>query len=632
MHNSRADFVTLDDEELEQIDSICQEFDCSWRSATRLSIETFVAKVPARLRPAVLRELVHQEAELRFRAGEQPTAEEYNARFPDHAQVFERIWDALAESAPGIPSQNGGGQMLSLPREFGRYRVERELGRGGMGVVFLAHDTQLDRKAALKVLFFDLTEEATARNRFLHEARSMATLQHPNLCPIYDVGEIDGRQFLSMPYFSGKTLAARLRDDEPLSTCAVAELVRKVALAVHHAHQAGLVHRDLKPGNIMFDARGEPMIMDFGLARRARSGEETFTHSGLLIGSPAYMAPEQVEGNSQQIGPATDVWALGVILYQMLCGRRPFEGSTGSVLAKIVSSEPPPLSAHTPRVDPAIEAICLKALAKQPENRYTSARAMAEALDAYLRGAPADVHSAPSSTKSPRFRWAGVLLAASGILSLLGYFAWNSRTERTTVAAKEIESKEIKSVDKGWISLEPGPDLAGWKVLGDGKWTAQNGIIRYEGESQSRIMNDRVFGDFELSVEYFMPKGGKSGVFLRSPRDGTPEGSECLEIQLTDDDTAPHYASGTVFRLIAPALATAPQRIDDWNTLVVRVVGPKLTSSINGTLIADVDLFHGRWRRNVKGQDPRKEGHIGLQGSSGKAVEFRNLRIRPIAP
>jgi serine/threonine protein kinase len=626
MPSSRADFVTLDDDELDRIDSICHEFDSSWRDGTRLPIESFVAKVPARLRPAVLRELIHQEAELRFRAGEEPTPAEYAARFPDHADTFERVWNALTDHPDGTAA-NGSKRMLPLPREFGRYRVERELGRGGMGAVFLAHDTQLHRNVAIKVLFFDLSQDAAARSRFLHEARAMATLQHPNLCPIYDVGEVDGRQFLSMPYFTGKTFAARLRGEPSWSPRDAAEFIAKLAVAVQHAHEAGLIHRDLKPGNIMFDARGEPVIMDFGLARRAQSSEETLTHTGTLVGSPAYMAPEQVESKTEQIGPATDVWALGVILYQMLCGRRPFEGGTGSVLSKIVSSEPAPLTDGAPQADATIATICTKAMSKQPENRFASAGAMADALQAYLRGEATESQFARSSTNMSRLQWVAVLVAAGVLVPLLVYTMGGFRSQPTPAS---ISADATSADNDGWISLLPSANLAGWKVLGDGKWSVHDGVVRYEGDTPSRIMNDRVFSDFELSVEYFLPEDSSSGVFLRSPRDGNPDGSDCLEVQLIDDDSQPRFASGTVFRLMAPRNAPAPQRVGDWNTLIVRTVGSKLTSSINGAIVADVELFQGKWRRNVKGQTPRTEGHIGLQGKAGSHVEFRNLRVRPV--
>lgn len=223
---------------------------------------------------------------------------------------------------------------------FGRYRIEQELGRGGMGAVFLALDEQLDRKVAVKVPFFDKDDGNDVIDRFYREARSMAAVRHPNLCPVFDFGQIDGQHFLTMAFIEGQSLAERLKVAPRVPFKQAAALLKKVALALEKAHQAGIVHRDLKPGNIMIDLDEEPIIMDFGLARRKKSGEADLTHTGAVLGSPAYMAPEQVESRSKEIGPPTDVWALGAILYQLVCGRRPFEGSVASILGQIVVQEP----------------------------------------------------------------------------------------------------------------------------------------------------------------------------------------------------------------------------------------------------------------------------------------------------
>jgi len=270
-----------------------------------------------------------------------------------------------------------------LPPEFGRYRILRTLGSGGMGAVYLAHDTQLDRHVALKVPRFGRDESPELVDRFFREARSMATLRHPNLCAVHDVGEHEGTYFLTMAYIEGRDLSEVLKEPSRADAPSPVSIVRKVAEALGEAHQAGVVHRDLKPSNIMLDRRGEPVVMDFGLARRDRQGEAEITQTGAIVGTPAYMPPEQIEGGHQTVGPTADVYSLGVIFYQMLCGRLPFEGNVTSVLAQVLTKSPPPPSQFRGDVDSLLEAICLKAMAKSPADRYQSMAEFVAALDAW---------------------------------------------------------------------------------------------------------------------------------------------------------------------------------------------------------------------------------------------------------
>jgi serine/threonine protein kinase len=289
--------------------------------------------------------------------------------------------EACTASCPGSRSE-------AIPAGFGRYRILRALGSGGMGSVYLAHDTQLDRDVALKVPHFGTKDSALHVERFYREARAMATLRHPNLCAIHDVGQHQGTHFLTMDYVEGKDLAAVLKDPGAADALNAVEIVRKVALALSEAHQAGIVHRDLKPSNIMIDRRGEPIVMDFGLARRREKGEVGITLEGAIVGSPAYMAPEQVEGEGHAAGPAADVYSLGVVFYQLLCRRLPFEGTVGSILAKVLTTDPPRPSEHRPGVDAGLEAICLRALARAPAARYPSMLEFVAALDRW-QAAPA---------------------------------------------------------------------------------------------------------------------------------------------------------------------------------------------------------------------------------------------------
>ncbi|MFN0054456.1 MAG: protein kinase domain-containing protein [Planctomycetales bacterium] len=304
----------------------------------------------------------------------------------------------------GAPSVTG-----DFPAEFGRYRILRPLGQGAMGTVYLAEDSQLGRQVALKVP--QLTEGGGGRRleRFYREARLAATLHHPHICPIFDVGEYRGVHFISIALIQGRPLADVLQPGKPVADRTAAALLRKIALALHEAHLQGVIHRDLKPANIMIDQRGDPIVMDFGLASQSTASDEAhLTHTGVVIGTPAYMSPEQVGGAKKTVGPHSDIYALGVILFQMLTGRLPFEGPTLSVLAQVATQPAPRPSDIRREVSPQLEAICLKAMARNPSERYASMKELAVALVSTLRsGSPAteatrSVEQASTSPGIPR--------------------------------------------------------------------------------------------------------------------------------------------------------------------------------------------------------------------------------------
>ncbi|MEO8494779.1 MAG: serine/threonine-protein kinase [Planctomycetota bacterium] len=281
---------------------------------------------------------------------------------------------------------------MRLPGDaFGRYRILKTLGEGAMGSVYLAHDSQLNRKVALKIPKFDARSESKHIDRFLREARSAATLNHPNICPVFDVGEIDGTHFMTMAYIAGHTLQDFVNPEKPQRDRNVANVVRKIALALHEAHRNGLVHRDVKPGNVMVDPRNEPIVMDFGLARQIDEEDDArLTRDGAILGSPAYMSPEQVEGKADKLGPHSDIYSLGVILYELLTGNLPFQGSVASIIGQILSKEPESPMKYRPDMSPRLAEICMKAIAKKPTNRYTSMQSLANDLMEFLKSKPED--------------------------------------------------------------------------------------------------------------------------------------------------------------------------------------------------------------------------------------------------
>ncbi|MDA1053270.1 MAG: protein kinase [Planctomycetota bacterium] len=293
----------------------------------------------------------------------------------------------------------------NLPLSLGRYDVQRVLGAGAMAAVYLAEDRQLGRQVAIKIPKFESNDQAGMK-RFFREARTMATLRHPHLCPVYDVGEIEGVHYFTMAYIEGGTLADRIASDGPMSCRRVAVLVAKIASALHAAHQTGTVHRDLKPANVMIDQNNEPVVMDFGLAGLAEA-ESNLTRAGEMIGTPAYMSPEQITGSLNAVGPASDVYSLGAIMYEMLTGQLPFGGSVASVVQQALILDPTAPTAVRGDIDPALEAICLKAMSRAPRDRFASSDELAIALRDYLRGVAAPPLPAPvSETIVGEDRWA----------------------------------------------------------------------------------------------------------------------------------------------------------------------------------------------------------------------------------
>lgn len=339
-----------------------------------------------------------------------------------HPHLADRLRRCLASLAV-IEHAAGEAGPVDLtsgsPCRLGDYEVVRELGRGGMGVVYEAIQPALGRIVALKVVRAGEFASAGEVQRFRAEAEAIAVLDHPHIVPVYEVGEDRGRQFYSMKRLGGGTLADRL--DQYRDPRVAAEIVAKVARAVHHAHQRGILHRDLKPRNILLDAQGEPCVADFGLAKRFGSDEQTCT--GAVLGSPSYMAPEQAGGRRGAITVASDVYGLGAVLYALLSGRPPFRGESPlETLHLVRETTPEPLRAANSRVDRELEAIATKCLDKAPEARYTSALALAEDLELWLGGEPIAARPAPpwlKAWKRIRRRPAPVLAAVAVGLALV---------------------------------------------------------------------------------------------------------------------------------------------------------------------------------------------------------------------
>jgi predicted Ser/Thr protein kinase len=349
---------------------------------------------------------------------------------------------SVLEPTPAVPPADGG----SVPHVPG-YEVLRELGRGGMGVVYLARQTNLKRLVALKMLLAGQYAAPAERARFKAEVESIARLQHPNLVQVFEVGEHEGRSFFSMELVDGGNLEDRIAA-RPQPPRDAAELVEVLARAIHAAHQRGVIHRDLKPANVLLTADGAPKISDFGLAKRldVASGPTLTQH---VLGTPSYMAPEQAVGRSKHVGPGTDVYALGAILYELLTGRPPFDGASAlEVVRQAAEEDPVPPRRLESTVPLDLETICLKCLHKQPGQRYASAWALADDLRRFLACEP--IQARPIGRWRRLAKWArrrpahAALVAVIGlaVLVALAVGAWFTQRLRTELEKTQQERRD----------------------------------------------------------------------------------------------------------------------------------------------------------------------------------------------
>lgn len=346
---------------------------------------------------AILQALIEE-----LRCGREPDVERAAVAHPDLADELRELWAAsrIAEEVARLPwdesptddwlSVTGRIRLAGHPgalqaQRVGNHVLLEEVGRGGMGVVYRARQGELGRIVALKRLLLGGSASPSSLARFRAEAEAVARLSHPHIVPVHDVGEDEGQPYFVMTYIEGTTLALRLAD-APLSPAEGARLLTRVCRAVHYAHSQGILHRDLKPSNILIDLEGQPYVSDFGLAKQFDS-EAGLTESGAILGTPSYMAPEQASKGRGPVGPASDVYGLGAILYQMLTGKAPFVAASPlETILLVLEQDPVPPRVINPKIPLDLEMIALKCLQKSADQRYPSAAALADDLDAFLAG------------------------------------------------------------------------------------------------------------------------------------------------------------------------------------------------------------------------------------------------------
>lgn len=340
-------------------------------------------------------------------------------------QVFANGTGVSSSSVSLDPGRRFARSLQDGPCRLGRFELEAELGVGSFGYVFRARDTELDRNVAVKVQRAGSFASDEEVNRFLREARSAAALKHPGIVSLFDTGQTeDGVCFLVTEYVAGQTLEERIARGQ-VSHRRAAELVIELAEALQYAHDHGIIHRDIKPSNIMLDASEHPHIMDFGLAKR-ETGDVSMTSDGRVLGTPAYMSPEQARGDSHEVDARSDLYSLGVILYELLTGERPFQGNRRLLLLQVLEDDPRPPRQFVDHLDRDLETICLKALAKAPARRYQSASQLADDLRRHLRGEA--IEARPVGRAERLIRWCRryplaatvfVAVAVSSMASLL---------------------------------------------------------------------------------------------------------------------------------------------------------------------------------------------------------------------
>ena len=333
-----------------------------------------------------------------------------------------RIIDQRLNTLP-LADQGTMTSDWNLPYEFGRYRLLEQLGAGAMGSVFLAYDTRLERNVAIKIPRQKFQPGSETHLRFEREARAAAAIQHRNICPVHDIGEYDGIQYIAMSFVSGQTLAEHNRQGDRSRQESV-KILSKLAEALSLTHKRNVIHRDLKPSNVIIDDEGEPVITDFGLALQSDAAEHSrVTQHGTIVGTPAYMAPEQIDPDLGPVGPASEIYSLGVIFYEMLTGRLPFEGSLSAVMNQVLTKSPKPPWQLDSTIPKSIDRLCLKMLEKSPKDRFHSMEAILEELDRIESG---------HERRSPRMAW----FAMGLFLSCIPLFYWVWTTWQSGLSEK----------------------------------------------------------------------------------------------------------------------------------------------------------------------------------------------------
>ncbi len=389
--------------------------------------------------------------------------------------------------APTSGSQSSGrvNTMAAEGSQFGDYELLEEIARGGMGVVFRARQVSLDRQVALKMILSGQLAAEQDVARFYAEAESAAQLEHPGIVPVFEVGQHDGQHFYAMGFVEGTSLMDRIAQG-PLACTEAAEIIRQVASAVEYAHQRGVIHRDLKPANVLLDKQGHVRVTDFGLAKRV-DRDSQMTASGQVLGTPSYMPPEQAGGQLEKIGPASDVYALGAVLYAMLTGRPPFQASTPvETLMQVLERDPVPPRQLDPDVDRDLDTICTKCLQKESHQRYATAQEVVAEIERYQRGEP--LSARPISPWELLSRWHTrlrdnkvVRVRSSGGIGRIPWVDIAVGPDTETGQARGVARGIVAIGDTAWGAFAYGDSARGIVALGKSSYGVLSVGVRTMG-------------------------------------------------------------------------------------------------------------------------------------------------------
>jgi len=386
-----------------------------------------------------------------------------------------------------------GQEPSRIQMEFGDYQIIEDIGRGGEGVVYRARQKSLNRTVALKVIGLGKWSSTPHLKRFRHEAEAAASLEHPQIVPIYEIGERDGSCYFSMKFVEGGRLD-EVAQTEPMSARRAAELLVKIARTVQFAHEHGILHRDIKPGNILLDKNGEPHLTDFGLARLIEQ-ESTITNSFDVLGTPSYMAPEQAAGHTKELTAAADVYSLGAVFYQMLTGEPPFAGGTTyETIRLVLETEPRNPRTRSPKLDIDVATICLKCLEKNPANRYPTAKALAEDLERWLRHEP--IQARRTGIFSRAGKWvrrnpavttlAAVIVALALVVGTLWWRTLSARLPQSGIAVLPFENLSDEKEHAFFADGVQDDILIKLAKIADLKVISRTSVMQYRGKQDVR--------------------------------------------------------------------------------------------------------------------------------------------------